>query len=334
MTTPTTHSLAFFPVTLFGSVMGLSGLTLGLQHAQWINHLSPIYALGMTIFTSLIFMSIALTYLIKSFKFPFAMKQEMEHPVAGNFFAAFSISLLLLSIIYKDITPQPAAFLWYLGASLQLLLTIKLLNAWIHQEKWKIIHMNPAWFIPIVGNIIIPLGAPTFADMETGWFFFSVGFVFWIILQAIMMYRLFFHPPMAQILEPTLFIFIAPPAMGFMSYLVLNGGVLDNFARILFYTALFFALLLFSQTPRFIKVPFSVAWWAYTFPIAAIANASWMMYDHLGYLIYFDLAIFFMTVLSILILHLLFKTLILIKNKKLCLPPPNTPNQANTPKAS
>lgn len=319
------RSLAFFPITLFGAVMGFSGLTLGLQHAQWISHISPLYAMIALTLTSFVFMSITLAYLIKSIKFPNAIKQEMEHPIAGNFFAAFSISLLLLSILYKDITPQPAAYLWYLGTFLQLAFTIKLLNAWILQEKWKITHMSPAWFIPIVGNIIVPLGAPTFANLETGWFFFSIGLIFWIILQSIMMYRLFFHPPMAKQLEPTLFIFIAPPAMGFMSYLALNGGVLDSFARILYYTALFFVLLLLSQTLRFIKIPFSVAWWAYTFPIAAIANASWMMYALLGYNIYFYLALFLMTVLSALILHLTFKTLYLIKQRKLCVPPPSAP---------
>lgn len=48
----------------------------------------------------------------------------------------------------------------------------------------------PAWFIPVVGNIIVPLAGVRFAPAEVSWFFFSIGLVFWIVLLAIVMYRL------------------------------------------------------------------------------------------------------------------------------------------------
>jgi len=191
------------------------------------------------------------------------------------------------------------------------------------------VQMSPAWFIPIVGNIIAPLGAVHFLNLEIAWFFFSIGLFFWIILQAILMYRLFFHPPMMQALEPTLFILIAPPAMGFASYVTLNG-VVDDFARILYYIALFYTLLLLLQTPRFLKVPFSVSWWAYTFPLAAVSGASFTIYEFLSFNSFLIIASVLLVLLTIIILYNTVQTIIAIKNNRICIPLPDPKNTIQT----
>ena len=314
--------LAFFPVNLFGAIMGLSGLTMVLMTMHQVFDMDARIPLAMVIFTTLSFSLIALTYLLKIIKYPQAMVKEFNHPVAMNFFPAFSISLVLLGVIYSFYQIDVGQILWTLGAGIQLILTIIIMSNWIQHDKWQVHHMNPAWFIPVVGNMIIPLGTPLYAPLELGWFFFSIGLVFWIILQAIVFYRLFFHPPMIKSLEPLLFILIAPPAIGFLAYLHLNGNHLDAFARILYYTALFFAILLFVQTPRFLSIPFSVAWWAYTFPVAAIALASLKMFVLIQSAIFSILMALFTAIVSALILHLTLKTLSAIRHKKLCVPPP------------
>lgn len=323
--------LPFFPITLFGAILGFSGLTIAYNNASQIVGISEYFGLTLTVLTTLFFVFLMAVYLVKILKFPKAVHNELNHPVALNFFPAISLSLILLSIIYHDIAPTIAPYLFYLGGALQFVLTLYIMNSWLLHQKWQITQMNPAWFIPVVGNIVAPLGAVLYVNVEIAWFFFSIGLVFWLVLQAIVMYRLFFHPPMMQILEPTLFILIAPPAMGFLSYMALTDyAAVDDFARILFYTALFFTFMLATQVPRFIKVPFAVSWWAYTFPLSAITNASFIMYQELGYQVFAFLAAFFLAVLSALILHLTMKTLLAAKRGKICVPPPQPP-QPQTP---
>jgi len=315
--------LAYFPISLFGTIMGLSGLTLGFTQMNEIFGTSAFIHQALTAVTTLFFVLIALFYGIKIMKHPQAVRQEFDNPVALHFFPTFSISLVLLSLLYQTLLPELASALWHLGAIIQFGLLLYIMNSWIHHEKWQVTHMNPAWFIPVVGNILIPLGAPAFSFIEIGWFFFSIGLIFWLILNSIVMYRLFFHPPLAQILQPTLFILIAPPAIGFASYVALTEiQVLDNFARILYYIALFLTLLLLTQVRRFARLPFAPSWWAYTFPIAAITVASFMMYDFLQFNLFMYIAFFLLTVLSLLILLLTFKTLQAIKNKQLIVKPP------------
>lgn len=320
------NRLAFFPITLFGAIMGYAGLTIGFNNAHTILNMSSLIGLSLTALTTLFFVIISLVYGLKLIKFKEAVSNEINHPIAINFFPAASISLMLLSILYKDISPLLSEVMFYIGATAQLLLTFYVVQSWILHEKWQINQMTPAWFIPIVGNIVAPLPAMQFDLQEIAWFYFSIGLVFWLVLLAIVMYRLFFHPPMLKVLEPTLFILIAPPAMGFLSYLaIIQDHPLDNFARVLYYTGLFFTLLLFTQIWRFIKVPFSLSWWAYTFPLSAIANASFIMYEKLQMNAFGFFAAFFLSILSAVVLHLTVKTFIAIKNKKLCVPPPAAP---------
>lgn len=314
--------LAYFPINLFGAIMGFSGLSLALLKAAQLNWLPSSLFLIMTLVTVTLFALITGFYLLKMIKYPEEVKHDINHPVAVHFFPAFSISLLLLSLMVKEFAPNIASILWHLGAVLHFILTIMLLSSWMHHEKWQITHMNPAWFIPVVGNIVVPLGAVHFENVELGWFFFSIGLVFWIVLFAIVMYRIFFHQPMLKLLEPTLFILIAPPAVGFLSYLALNGGEIDAFARILYYSALFMTFLLLAQLPRFAKVPYALSWWAYSFPIAAITLASFAMYEHIQLSIFNLFAAILLSGLSLLIAFLTIKTLLAIKNGQLCKPHP------------
>jgi tellurite resistance protein len=316
-----TSRLQFFPAALFGTVLGFSGLSTAFMNATKIFDLNPIITLVLTILTTLILLIIFTIYLLKTIKYPTVVIFEISHPVVMNFFPAFTISLIILSVLYIPINESLASWIFYIGASGHIVLTFYIMQTWLLHDKWQIQQMSPAWFIPIVGNFAAPIAAVNFAPIELSWYFFSIGLVFWLVLQAIIMYRLFFHPPMLKVLEPTLFILIAPPAIGFISYVSLHPNQpIDDFARILYYTALFFTLLLAGQIIRFIKIPFALSWWAYTFPLSAIASASFIMYEKLKIELFFFVGALILSILSALVLHLTIKTILAIKHKKLCVP--------------
>ncbi len=189
-----------------------------------------------------------------------------------SFFPSISISFILLSITYLNINEAISLPLWIIGIILHLGLTLYVINAWMHHEHFKINHINPAWFIPAVGNVLVPIGGVTLGYFDISWFFFSIGMLFWIVLMTIFFNRILFHDPMDGHLLPTLFILIAPPAVGFLSYVRLNGGM-DNFAYFLYFAALFLTILLLSQANRFIRLPFFPGG-LHPFPLAAITIAS------------------------------------------------------------
>jgi tellurite resistance protein len=274
--------LAHFPITLFATIMGTAGLAIAWHKAAQVLSMPHGVGIGLSYVALALFVVLLLGYGAKAVRYPGEVKAEFNHPVRISFFPALSISSLLLSIAFLHVLPGLSQTMWWGGIALHLVFTVVIMSSWIHHSHYQIQHSTPAWFIPVVGNILVPIAGMTHGSAEISWFFFSVGLVFWIVLLTVMMNRFFFHPPVPAKLLPTLFILIAPPAVGFLSYLALDGGVVDSFARVLFYVALFTTLLLFYQIPQFRKVPFFMSWWAYSFPMAAITIASLTMGSKIG----------------------------------------------------
>lgn len=309
--------LQHFPVSWFAMVMGLSGLTIALHRAETVFNLAIQPSLASLVFTITVFLALAGLYLLKAVRYPQQVKGEFNHPVKLNFAPTMSIGLILISIALLPHSKTLSLAVWTLGVALHLVFTLYVLATWIHHTHFEINHMNPAWFIPIVGNILVPIAGVQHGFTELSWFFFSIGLVFWLVLLAIIFNRMFFHNPLPGKLLPTLFILIAPPAVGFLSWMQLTGE-LDAFARILYYSALFLTLMLFTQAPRFLKLPFALSWWAYSFPMAAITIATLGMYQLLGSPFFKWLGAALLVVLVVLIIGLLVRTAVAISRREIC----------------
>ena len=93
--------------------------------------------------------------------------------------------------------------------------------------------------------------------------------------------RIIFHHQLAQKFLPTLFILIAPPAVGMVSYIKITE-TFDLFASFLYNLALFFTFLLLFMGKNFMKLKFFISWWAFTFPLAAISIASLLAFHKTG----------------------------------------------------
>ncbi|HBR96486.1 MAG TPA: C4-dicarboxylate ABC transporter [Gammaproteobacteria bacterium] len=311
--------LQYFPISFFAMVMGLGGLTLAWEKGESVLGIDfPLHAL--LAFASLaVFALLALAYGTKIVCFRDAVLQELRHPVKLNFFPAFSISLVLLATTQLHYMPGLAHILWVCGASLHLMFTLYVMSVWIHHEHFEINHINPAWFIPVVGNVIVPIAGTQLGYTELSWFFFSIGTVFWIVLMTIIFYRVLFHAPLPAKLMPTFFILIAPPAVSSIAYVKLAGEV-DAFARLLYYTGLFLTLLLATQYRRFIKLQFFLSWWAYSFPLAAITVASFLFAEQTGSRGLQLIATALLVVVTALITLLLTKTVLAAMSGKICRP--------------
>ncbi len=221
--------LQHFPITLLPSVMGLLGLAIVWMKFQHMFHLGM--PVGQTILaaTSTYFILVVIMQAARFVRYPAEVVKDFRHPIRVNFFPALSICFLLLSIGWLEADQADVArVFWYIGAPLHLVFLLVILHGWFH-KSYDLKFFNPAWFIPVVGPLLVPVAGVEFAHTEINWFFFSIGVVYWIVLLAVLVGRIFFHSPMAPKLLPTLFILIAPPAVGFIAYNKLTAAPLDNF---------------------------------------------------------------------------------------------------------
>lgn len=311
------NRLKFFPIMMYAVVMGLSGLTITYQKAAlWLGFPAFLGEMFMVL-TTAVFIAVSFVYTKKFFTYKVAVMSEFSHPVRINFFAAISISILMLSIIYKESFPTLSAIFWYPGTFLHFYLTMHTIAFWINKNQ-QLDHSNPAWFIPIVGNVLVPVAGVGFVDTGLLLYFFSVGMFFWIILFAVLLNRIIFHHQLAIKFMPTLFILIAPPAVGFIAYFKMFG-VIDTFALFLFNLALFFTLLVLFMYKNFIRIKFFISWWAFVFPIAAMAISSMLMYHERGSLFLQLLSYVMLSATTIIVAIVTYQTILHMKKGEICI---------------
>lgn len=299
MNTPAS-SLRYLPLAFFSVVMGLCGFSLALQRAGELFGFGFLPGYTVAWFALGVYGLLFAAYAIKLSRHSAEVLKELRHPVKLSFLPAISISLLLLGVAFNGIDGDFSRVLILMGLPLQLAATLFVISRWINLDHYEVHHANPAWFIPPVGNILVPVAVVPLGMVETGWFFFSIGVVFWLVLMTIVLYRMIFHAPLAEKLLPTYVILLAPPAVGFLGYMRLAGG-LDGFAHVLFHFGLFIVLLLLTLLPRFVRLRFSLTWWAYSFPTAAFTLVSLTMFRLNGNLFFYGLSLVMFSFVCLLI---------------------------------
>ncbi|MFQ3634089.1 SLAC1 anion channel family protein [Roseiflexus sp.] len=315
--------LQYFPISFFAATLGLTGTTIAFQRAERLLELPFAISNILLVVSLAVFLAIATLYALKAARYRDAVRREFDHPIKINFFPTISISLLLFSIAFLRLNSDVSRTFWVAGVVVHLLFTVTILSAWMQRSTLQIQHINPSWFIPMVGNIIVPITGVEHASVEISWFFFSIGLIFWLALFILFLHRMFFHNSLPERLAPTLFIMIAPPAIGFISYLRLmehemSGFELDGFARILYYFALFIFVVVLVQYRQFVRIPFYLSWWAYSFPMAAISIATVLMASKTGMPFFQGLAYVLLIVLAAVITLLLVRTIAAIVQRKIC----------------
>jgi len=276
-TTPgQSRPLAYLPVSLFGSVMGLTGLSIAwrLSHARF--GVSLAVADGIALLAMLAFAAMTIGYLTKLVCAPDAVRAEFTHPITGSLFGTILISLVLLPIVIAPVSLVTARSLWIVG-------TLGMLGfAWLTVDRWMgnrqaVVHATPAWNIPVVGLLDVPLAMPSLDLPPLHGLMvlcLAVGIFFAIPLFTTIFARLLFEAPMPDPIQPTLMILVAPFAVGMSTYVTTISGF-DLFAECLYALTLFILAVLIGRL-RYVArcCPFRVAWWAVSFPLAACSIAS------------------------------------------------------------
>jgi tellurite resistance protein len=318
-TAPAQSRLAHFPVSFFAVAMGLFGLVLALHAGE------TAFGLGATASRAALYGSvpvlglIGLLYLVKLLRHPSAVMAEWHHPVRIAFFPAISISILLLATALMAVNPAIARMVWIVGAVGQAVFSIAVISSWIGHRPFQTPQLSPAWFIPAVGNVVVPVAGAQLGYAEISWLFFSAGLMFWVVLLTLVMNRLMFHDPMPGRMVPTLMILVAPPAVGFIAWVRLNGEA-GAFGHILLSLGYVFALLVLAQAGRFARIPFALSWWALSFPVAALSIASFLHAHGGGGDAYRLIGAGLLALLVGLILFLLVRTVIGIARHEICVP--------------
>jgi len=139
---------------------------------------------------------------------------------------------------------------------------------------------TPVLYLPTVaGGFVMATVASALGYTDWGQLAFGAALFSWLAIESVMLHRLYTVTTMAPALRATLGIQLAPPTVGAVAYLSVNGGIPDLVAHALVGYGLMQAVLLLRLLPWVMKHPFSPSYWGFTFGISALAAAPLRMVD-------------------------------------------------------
>lgn len=274
MNTPQAHApLQHLGPGWFATVMGLAGLALAWHAAApLLGASAAAAALVITALAAAVLLLLASASVVRLVRHPQAWAEDLRHPVRHVFIAALPIALLLVvtAAVAAGARGPLVLGLWALGAGAQWCVTVWVLSRWWRGQTagglaWP--GLTPALFIPIVGNVVVPLAGLPLGQAAWSAAQFGVGVLFWPVVLVLLAVRMAQQGLWAERLLPTAFIFIAPPAVVGVGLLRFGAPLLVVWA--LWGVALFSLMWVGALLPRIGRLPFAVPHWAMSFPLAA-----------------------------------------------------------------
>jgi tellurite resistance protein len=263
------------PIGMYGAVMGLAGLGLTARATATVVpgvFRAPAYFTELWVLLGLVALLILLpSYLLKLLRFPAVVKQEFLDPAQLGFCGALPVGMALVAGGVAPYLPIAGQILWWSAAGLLLAFQVWALYRWL-SGGIELAQVNAGWLIIMVGGIVFPGPGIALGNAEAARFMFGVSAVASPIMMALIFYRAVLGVPLPEPLRPSWFILLVPPSLMYA-----NGVALYEATPILeslFFFALVLAGALLAYSRRLLRWPFGPPWWAFTFPLDALAYAA------------------------------------------------------------
>ncbi|KAF8647196.1 hypothetical protein HU200_065459 [Digitaria exilis] len=210
-------------------------------------------------------------------RFP-AVRAEFRHHVAMNYLFAPWISCLLLLQSAPFLRPDAAPYrlLWCAFSLPILALDVKIYGQWFTRgRKFLSMVANPASHMTVIANLVTARAAAHMGWHEAAVAIFAVGAAHYLVLFVTLYQRFLGSDSLPPMLRPVFFLFFAAPSMASLAWDAISSSF-DTCCKMLFFLSLFLFASLVSRPSLFKRSMrrFSVAWWAYSFPLTVLALAS------------------------------------------------------------
>lgn len=269
-----------FPVSAFGICLGVSSQailykTIATAPPTAFLHVSIKVNLVLWCISVALMCAITAVYACKVVFFFEAVRREYYHPVRVNFFFAPWIACLFLAIgVPPSVAAELPGWLWYALMAPVLCLELKIYGQWMSGGDRQLSKVaNPSNHLSVVGNFVGALLGASMGLKEGPLFFFAVGMAHYTVLFVTLYQRLPTNATLPKDLHPVFFLFVAAPSVASMAWAKITGEF-GNGAKLAYFIAMFLYASLAVRINFFRGFRFSLAWWAYTFPMTGAGIAS------------------------------------------------------------
>ncbi len=206
-----------------------------------------------------------LLVLIKIVMYQKEVKESLDNPVVASVFPTLSMGIMLLATYLKPYAGALAFGMWIIGLILHILLMIIFSKNYL--VNFNIKKVFPSWFIVYVGIAVSSITSPAFNMTGVGQIAFWFGFISYLVLFPIVLYRVLKVKNIPEPALPTIVIFSAPASLCLTGYM--NAFQEKNMAIVYLLLALSQATYIYIllTLPKLLKLKFYPSYSAFTFPL-------------------------------------------------------------------
>lgn len=208
---------------------------------------------------------------------PALMLKEMRHPVLGSILPTLAMGLMVVSKALSAHAPEAGEGMWIAAVSLHIFFLAGF--AWCQFRDFKFSAMVPSWFVPPVGIVTAALTSPGEAYAPFADILLLFGVTCFALILPVMVYRLIFHTEIADAAKPTIAILAAPASLSLAGYLSIEPQPSLVLVAVLLGVALLMTAVIYIGLIRLLRLPFSPAYAAFTFPLVISSTALFKAMD-------------------------------------------------------
>lgn len=196
---------------------------------------------------------------------------SIENPVIASVTPTFTMGLMVLATYLKAYSHSISFGIWFFALLLHFVLIIYFTIKFIFNFDIK--KVFPSYFVVYVGIVVASITAPAYNLFNLGKGIFWFGFISYLFLLPIVIYRTFVTKAIPEPALPTISIFAAPASLCLAGYLacfevksIFIVGFLGGLSFLMF-------LLVNIYLPKMLKIKFYPSYSAFTFPLVISAVA-------------------------------------------------------------
>jgi tellurite resistance protein len=215
-------------------------------------------------------LTITLMYVVEGRGDPRAFIADLHHPDQG--FALAYIPVIPLLLLAS--APRTTGFyrLDLAVAAVWAIATAALVAHWITTPRERHV-IHPGFSLPVVAGPFIAC----ISLQANGWHYlaqgaFAVGVFFWMMFGTVIIGRLMTEERLSDARFPTLAVLMVPPATASIAWFALNDNRISTVGTGLAGVLALMTLIQLFILPEYLRRPFTISVWSFSFPMAATAN--------------------------------------------------------------
>jgi tellurite resistance protein len=264
------NTVARIPLNTFAIGFGLAGLAEAWSTASESLGIPVVVAQAFWLLVASVWMSLIVAHLVRGAASEVSSAEQLRHPVQGPIAALVPVTGMLIAGNVASFSAAAGVTIFLLALATSAVFAGWMVAVWL-RGGLQLDSVHGGWLLPTVAAGLV--GADVAAEVGLpllGWALFGVGAFFWSIMTLLVMARLAFGDPLPDPLVPTTAILLAPPGVAGVAWFALDGLHPSAGAAAIAGLAALLTLTQVALIPRYRRLRFSLGFWSFTFPVAAV----------------------------------------------------------------